>query len=101
MTSQGMRNLESAARFTGRTTEKAAGAVEKAAVGLFRWMTTDHIGKGRAFQNMPQTGFADTIAYIITEIIIFGIIGPVLTGAIAYLLIAYGIPLLFSLLFYS
>lgn len=89
---QGTRNLQSAgssiAKFTGRATEKAA-------VGLFHWMTTDHIGQGRTFQNIPTIGFFDTIRYILKQII-FGILGAVLTGAIGYVLIAYGIPFLIT-----
>ena len=50
--SNGMRNLQSAgrqaAKFTGRTTEKAA-------VGLFRWMVTDHSGLRSALEGQQGT----------------------------------------------
>ena len=91
------RNLQSAgssiAKYTGRTTEQAA-------VALFRWATTDHIGHVRSFQNIPTIGFFDTIRYILMQLI-FGIFGAVLTGAIAYVLISYGMPLLIGLIFYG
>lgn len=92
---QGMRNLKSsgwsATKFTGNTTEKAA-------TGLFHWMTTDHTGTSEAFANMPLMGFLDTIKYILFYIFC-GILSAVLTGAIAFVLIAYGIPMFISLMF--
>lgn len=84
---------------TNRTLNSAANVADKAAVGLFRWATTDHIGQGRTFQNIPTIGFFDTIRYILKQMI-FGILAAVLSGAIAYVLIAYGIPLLIWLVFY-
>ena len=90
-----MRNLKSAgwsaAKLTGKTTEKAA-------TGLFRWMTTDHTGTSEAFTNMPLMGFLDTIKYILFYIFC-GILSAVLTGAIAYVLIAHGIPMFFEIMF--
>lgn len=96
---QGMRNLRSAgwevAKFTGRTTEKAA-------VGLARWATTDHSGMGRAFENMPSMGFIETIGYILM-IILFAMVNIVvyvasvlMTIAWVYFLIVYGIPFLLT-----
>lgn len=56
--SRATRNLRSAgwdaAKFTARTADKAA-------VGLFRWATTDHSGMRKAFDNMPSMGFIDTV----------------------------------------
>lgn len=93
--SQGMRNLRSAgwdaAKFTGRTTEKAV-------VSLFRWASTDHINKGRPIQFIPGTTFLGSLGYILLELFL-GILTAVLTGAIAYVMIVYGIPLFFSLMF--
>lgn len=97
--SQGMRNLRSAgwdaAKFTGRTTEKAA-------VGLARWATTDHSGTGKAFENMPSMGFIETIGYILmifffamVNIVIY-VAGVLLTLWWCYLLILYGIPFLLT-----
>ncbi|CAG0999310.1 hypothetical protein MTYP_02760 [Methylophilaceae bacterium] len=97
--SQGMRNLRSAgwdaAKFTGRTTEKAA-------VGLARWATTDHSGMGKAFENMPSMGFIETIQYALM-VIVFAMVGilahvagVMLTIGWCYLLVIYGIPFLLT-----
>lgn len=86
------RNLSSAgmsvAKFTGRTTEKAV-------VGLFRWMATDHSGVGKALLNMPSMGFFETIGYVFRQFL-YGVFGAVLTGALVFVLIAYGIPFLIT-----
>lgn len=88
--SNGMRNLQSAgrsaAKFTGRTTEKAA-------VGLFRWATTDHYGMGKALSNMPSMGFIDSTKYILWQFL-YAVAGAVFTGIWVFVLIAYGIPYL-------
>jgi len=86
-----IRHLESAAK-------SSAPVIEKAAVGLFRWAATDHSGMSRSLANMPNMGFFRTLEYIIMQFV-FAVLGAVLTGAIAYILIAYGIPLLFDLAF--
>lgn len=83
---------------TNRTYNSATGITEKAAVGLFRWAATDHINKGRPIQFIPGTTFLGSLGYIILELFL-GILGAVLTGAIAFVGIAYGIPLLFDLMF--
>lgn len=85
------RNIESAANYTLRTSEKAA-------VGFARWMTTDHSGFSKAMLEMPEMGFIDGLKYFIAQMI-YGLISIVLTAALFYLLIAYGIPLLFDILF--
>ena len=85
------RNFESAAKYS-------APVIEKAAVGLFRWMATDHTGTSKALADVPSMGFFRTLEYILMQLI-FGILGAVLTGVIAYVLIVYGIPLLFDLAF--
>lgn len=74
------RTFNSAAIHTDRATEKAA-------VGLFRWMTTDHISKGRPIQFIPGTTILGSLGYILVELFL-GILGAVLTGAIAYVMIA-------------
>jgi hypothetical protein len=58
-----LRNAKNSARDTqnfrsaGWSGLKAAGRVsETAATGLFRWMTTDHSGMGRACANMLSVG---------------------------------------------
>lgn len=93
--SQGMRNLRSAgtstAKFTGRATEKSA-------VGLASWATTDHSGMARALSNMPPMGFFSTLWYILMQFLI-AVAGAVLSGALVFILIAFGIPLLITILF--
>jgi hypothetical protein len=90
-----IRNLQSAgnsaAKFTGSTTGKAA-------VGLFRWATTDHSGMGRALDNMPSMGFFNSVRYVLMHFLI-AVVGAVLTGALVFILIAYGVPFLISVIF--
>ena len=85
-----MRNLQSAgweaAKFTGDTTSKAI-------VGLSRWVVTDHTGMGRALDNMPKMGFVDSAKYMLKHFLI-AVFGTLLGGALIFLFIAYGIPLL-------
>lgn len=93
--SQGMRNLRSAGtsmtKFTGRTTDKAA-------VSLSSWATTDHSGMARALENMPSMGIFGTLRYILMQFLV-AVAGAVLTGALVFILIAFGIPLLIAILF--
>jgi len=90
--SSGMRNLRSAgwtaAKFTGRTTEKAA-------VGLFRWATTDHYGTREAFDRAAGMGFLEGLKYILLQLVI-AIVAAALTGLWIGLLIAFGIPFLLT-----
>lgn len=82
---------------TTRTFNSASSITEKTVSGLFRWMTTDHIGKGRAIQFIPGTTILGSLGCILLELF-FGILTAVLTGAIAYVMIAYGLPLFISLM---
>lgn len=88
--SQAARNLQSAgssaAILTGRTSEKSV-------VGLSRWATTDHMRIDRSLLNMPSMGFVDTIRNIFTYLIL-SVASAGLSGILAFLLIAYGIPFL-------
>lgn len=86
-----LRNLESAANSTLRATDKAA-------AGFGRWMITDHSGLSKAMLDMPEMGFIDSISYFITQLI-YGLLSIVITSAIVYVGIAYGIPLLFDIIF--
>ncbi|TCV86646.1 hypothetical protein [Sulfurirhabdus autotrophica] len=87
---KGIHNLRSAgwqaAKLTGRATDKTA-------TSLFRWVTTDHSGIGKALQNMPSMGFFNTLRYILMKSLI-ALTCAVLTGVLVFLLIAYGIPYL-------
>ena len=88
--SSGIRNLKSAgssvAKFTGRTTEKAA-------VGLFKWATTDHSGMSDALGRMPKMGLLDTLHYI-AVIFMIQVAYAILGGILIFLTVAYGIPYL-------
>lgn len=79
---------------TNRALNSAVSITEKTVVGLFRWAATDHVNK----QFIPGTTFLGSLWNILMELF-FGIFAAVLTGAIAYVMIAYGIPLLFDLVF--
>ena len=89
---QSMRNLKSsgwkAAKFTGRTLDKATS-------GLFRWLTTDHSGMTRMLIMMPEMGFWDSIKYILTCFFI-AIAGMVLQIIWLHLIIFIGLSLLFN-----
>ena len=90
--SRAIKNLKSAgwtaAKFTGRATEKSA-------VGLFRWATTDHTGMSRALENMPSMGFLDTVKYVLLQFLI-AVAVSVLSGVLIFVLIGYGIPFLLT-----
>ena len=59
---------------------------------MARWITTDHTGTAKFLSNMPAMGFVDTITMILM-LIGTTILGAVATGLMAYVLIAYGIPM--------
>ena len=90
--SNGIRNLKSAgssvAKFTGRTTEKAA-------VGLFKWATTDHSGMNDALGRMPKMGLLDTLHFI-GMLLLIRVACAILGGIWIFLLVAYGIPYLIT-----
>jgi hypothetical protein len=73
--------------------ESAAKVTDMAATGLFRWVTTDHTGISQRLINMPQMGFLDTLRYILLQLVV-SIVVAILTGALVFVVIAYGIPLL-------
>jgi hypothetical protein len=79
-------------RFAFRTTGNLA-------EGLFRWCTTDNLGVGRSLSNMPRMGFLDSLGYIAWTLV-YGIVGALVAGLTAFVLIAYGIPLVFDFLFF-
>jgi hypothetical protein len=82
--SQGIRNLQSA----GRTSDKAA-------TGLARWATTDHVDMGRTLGIISATEFANTVRHILMHLLI-AVAGAVLSVAWIMVLIGYGIPLLIT-----
>ena len=88
-----IRNTRTTRNRTARTAWKVT---EKAAVGLVRWATTYHTGTAKFLGNMPAMGFVDTITMILM-MVVTTILGAVVTGALAYVLIAYGIPFLLGM----
>lgn len=81
-----------AARYTARGASKATS-------GLFRWAATDHTGMGKALEHMPKMGFVDTLKYILMQFL-FAVAASILGGIMVFVLIVYGIPLIFEFLFY-
>ena len=83
------RSSTQAARF-------AANAAEKAITGLGRWATTDHTGTAKLLANLPPMGFIDTLKTVAVTVLC-SLLGSVVSAALFFVLIAYGIPLLLSL----
>ena len=81
-----IRSSTKAARF-------AANAAEKAITGLGRWATTDHTGTAKLLANLPPMSWMDTFC-IALAYILCSILGSVVSAAMVYVLIAYGIPML-------
>lgn len=82
---------------TNRVLNSAANVTGKAAVGLARWATSDHTGLGDALARMPSMGFWDTIKYT-SMLFAISLASIALSGALMFVLIAFGIPLFFSLM---
>jgi len=85
-----------AAKFANHSAKFAGRIAEKSAIGLFRWATTDHLGTAKFLANMPPMGFLDTLTMILVTFVT-GILGAIVAGFLMFLLIGFGIPLLFSL----
>ena len=85
-----IRNTRNTRNRTARTAWKVT---EKAAVGLARWAITDHSGTAKFLAHMPAMGFIDTITMILM-LILTTILGALVSGLLAYALIAFGIPFL-------
>lgn len=84
------KNLSSGVSAVFRHTDRAASALGK-------WMTTDHTGLSRSLSNMPPLGFKAACHYILVRFLIM-LAGAVLSGAIVFVMIAFGIPALISFL---
>ena len=76
-----------------KATRYAAKAAEKAITGLGRWATTDHTGTAKLLANLPPMGWMHTLGFVLIHILC-SILGAVVSAALVYVLIAYGIPLL-------
>jgi len=68
-------------------------AANKAAVGLARWVTTDHTGTGKLLANLPPMGFIDTLITLLVTAVL-SVLGALASAAMLFLLVAVDIPLL-------
>lgn len=91
------RNNKSFAKASWRVSKTAYHVADKGFTNVAKWVTKDHSGFGRAMNDMPKMGFIDSCKYIALHFI-FAIIGTVLSAALVFILIAFGIPLLIQLL---
>ena len=66
---------------------------------LIWWSTTDHLGIGRSLSQMPRRGFIDSLVYLAWTLFA-GLVGALVAGITASLLIVYGIPLVIHVLFF-
>ncbi len=72
--------------------------LDHAASTIGRWIVTDHTGFTQAMLDMPPMGFKASCRYIMHNFLV-AIAGALLTGIIAFVMIAFGVPALISLLF--
>ena len=86
-------------RSSGWKTAHTAGRVtEKAAVGLFRWASTDHTGFSESLRHIPSMGAGETFKYILMPFLI-AVLVAVINGVWVFVLIAFVLPFLLSELF--
>lgn len=76
-----------------RNLQSAAELLDKAASGLFRWVTTDHSGIGKMRKLIPKRRFLDELLDILVCLLI-ALFGAVLQVVWIVFLIAYAIPFL-------
>ena len=81
------------AKYAGHFADSAGKYASKAITGLARWATTDHTGTTKLLANLPPVGFIDTIGIVLVTVVT-ALLGAVSSGAMLFLLIAYGIPAL-------
>ena len=86
-------------RSSGWKTAQTAGRLsEKAAVGLFRRVSTDHTGFSESLRDIPSMGAADTFKYILMQFLCAFVVA-VVNGVWVFVLIAFVLPFLLSGLF--
>ena len=81
---------------TWKATRCAANAAEKAITGLGRWATTDHTGASKLQANLPLMGWINTLSVVLVTALC-GFLGAVASAALFGLLLAWGLPMLFTL----
>lgn len=78
---------------TSNLTSKATNVAEKAITSLGRWATTDHTGASKLQANL---GWIDTLSVVLVTALC-GFVGAVASAALFGLLLAWGLPMLFTL----
>ena len=81
-----------------KTAHAAGRLTEKAAVGLFRWMTTDHTASSEALRHMPATSFGEALKDLLLQILC-AVVVAVVTGVWVFVLMAFVLPYLLSVAF--
>ena len=81
-----------------KTAQTAGRITEKAAVGLFRWASTDHTGFSESLRHMPSMSAGETFKYILMQFLC-AVVVAVLNGVWVFVLIAFVLPFLLSGLF--
>ena len=92
------RSINTHRSFGWKAAHAAGRVTEKAAVGLFRWMTTDHTGSSEALRHMPATSFIEILEYIVLQILCAVVVG-VVNGVWIFVLLAFVLPFLLSVAF--
>jgi hypothetical protein len=85
-----------ASKVTNHSVNYAGRIAEKSIVGLARWAMTDHMNTSQLLANIPKMGFIDTLVMTLGTLLSL-LLGAVASGAMVFLMIAFGIPLLLSL----
>ena len=81
-----------------KTAQTAGRLTEKAAVGLFRWATTDHSGFSESLLHIPPMSAGETFKYILMQFLC-AVLVAVINGVWVFVLIAFVLPFLLSELF--
>ena len=92
------RSINTHRSFGWKAAHAAGRVTEKAAVGLFRWVTTDHIGSSEAFRHMPSMSVGETLKDLLLQILCAVVVG-VVTGVWIFVLMAFVLPFLLSVAF--
>jgi len=85
-----------ATKFAGRAASKSANLAEKAAVGLARWVTTDHTGTAKFLTGMPPMGFLETSTVLLVQLI-YTLLGIAVSVTMFLLLFTFGLSWLFGM----
>ena len=94
------KRISSAATFAThaatQATRYAGKAASKAITGLGRWAVTDHTGATKLLATLPPMGFIDTLSMIVVTAL-FSLLGAIASAGLVFVLVAFGLPMLFTL----